>query len=101
MDVDCSTVRFPVNYGIAVRHEVLEDFVVTAYLAVRMKAATKPARSSKDVARFAVAVYHGMFRMVSAAQSAVNDTVNWAPVAQHLINNGHSDEVDYVNEVTK
>ena len=99
-DMSNYKVKIPTVYNAHVyQHEVLEDFVVAGYLAVRMAAATKAGRSIKDTARFAVAVYHGMFNMVSNAQQAVNDTVNWGPVARHLIANGNQDEVDYVNEV--
>jgi len=92
-------VKFPDNYGIVYIHPQLEDFVVAAYLGIRMIRATKSGRSTKDVARFAVAVYHGMYKMVVAAQTAVKDDVNWAPVEASLIASGRTDEVAYVNEV--
>ena len=77
----------------------LEDFVVAAYLAIKINNATKNGRSSKDTVRFGVAIYHGMYNMVAAAQVAVKDEINWSPVEAELIKQGHTDEVDYVNEV--
>lgn len=94
--------RIPTQYSILWRNPVLEDFVVAAYLAIRIEAAAKRAgRSAKDAARFAVALYHGMFDMVSKAQTAVSDDINWAPVETHLRAQGNTDECDYVNEVVK
>jgi hypothetical protein len=93
--------RVPGNYSMVWRQEEFEDFVVAAYLALRMISSTKPGRSSKDTARFAVAMYHGMRTMVVAAQASVKDEVNWAPVEAQLKSQGKTDEVDYVNEVVK
>lgn len=101
LDKTAHKVKFPGNYANVHIHPQLEDFVVAAYLGIRMIRATKSGRSTKDVARFAVAVYHGMFKMVVAAQTAVNDKVNWAPVMTSLIGSGRTDEVAYVNEVVK
>lgn len=91
----------PANYSTVISYPAMEDFVVAAYLAIRIDAATKAGRTADDAARFGVAVYHGMFNMVSNAQRAVGDEINWSPVAAHLRSNGHSDEVDYVDEVVK
>jgi hypothetical protein len=91
----------PGNYADVWRDEELEDFVVAAYLAIRIQAATKSGRSSKDATRFAVAVYHGMASSVIAAQKAVNDEINWVPVEAELKAKGQADQVDYVNEVVK
>lgn len=101
LDSNTFKVKFPDNYSIVHIHPQLEDFVVAAYLGIRMIRATKAGRSTKDVARFAVAVYHGMYKMVVAAQTAVKDEVNWAPVMASLIGSGRTDEVAYVNEVVK
>lgn len=91
----------PANYSTVISYPAMEDFVVAAYLAIKIDAATKAGRTADDAARFGVAVYHGMFNMVSNAQRAVGDEINWSPVAAHLRSNGHSDEVDYVDEVVK
>lgn len=91
----------PTNYSSVIAYPAMEDFVVAAYLAIKVDQATKAGRTADDTARFGVAVYHGMFPMVSAAQRAVGDEINWSPVAAHLRSNGHADEVDYVNEVVK
>lgn len=98
---DGSTYKFriPTSYSMIYRNPVLEDFVVTAYLAIMIEKSTKAGRSPKDAARFAVARYHGMFNMVSAAQTAISDAVNWSPVETHLRSQGKTDECDYVNEV--
>jgi len=53
----------------------------------------------KDTSRFAVAIYHGMYKMVFAAQKATNEVIKWDPVEKHLRANGNVDECDYVNEV--
>ncbi|MEJ2620344.1 MAG: hypothetical protein P8163_08785 [Candidatus Thiodiazotropha sp.] len=95
------TVIIPPQYGAVWKDPVQEDFVVAAYVAIRLSAATKPKRSSKDAARFAIALYHGMRSMVVAAQTAVKDTINWQPVEAELLSKGYSDEVAYVNEVVK
>ncbi len=71
------------------------------YLAILIKRATKASRLTKDVLRFAVAVYHGMRRMVSTIQAAINDEINWAPVEAGLLAQGRKDEVAYVNEVVQ
>lgn len=77
--------------------------MVAAYLAIRIAAATKPGRSVTDTMRFAVAVYHGMYSMVRAAQVAVKDDINWAPVEKELLKKGdkEKDGVAYVHEVVK
>lgn len=92
-------VKVPTHYPWV--YPPLEDFVVAAYLAIRIAAATKAGRSPKDAARFAVALYHGMRKMVVAAQKAAGDDINWAPVEAELLKQGHKDPVAYVNEVVK
>ncbi len=79
----------------------LEDFVVTAYLAIRIRAANKAGRSTVDTVRFAVALYHGMRGMVVSAQKTVGDDINWSLVEAELKRQGYADEVDYVNEIVK
>lgn len=91
----------PAQYSSAIKYPAIEDFVVAAYLSLKIAAATKAGRSNTDVLKFAVAVYHGMFAMVSAAQTASGDTVNWSPVETQLRSQGNTDEADYVNEVVK
>jgi hypothetical protein len=98
-DFSTYKVVVPKNYSGVWVYPALEDVVVAGYLAIKIGAATKAGRSNKDVLRFAVAVYHGMFKMVSAAQTAVGDTINWAPVEAELKKQGNTDEVAYVNEV--
>ncbi len=93
--------NIPLNYSDIYRTPALEDLVVAGYVAVKIKAATKSGRSAIDTARFAIAVYHGMRPSLVNAQSTVNDTINWAPVAAELIKQGQSDQVAYVNEVIK
>ena len=94
-------INIPKNYNTIVSYPSIEDFVVAAYLAIRITAANKAGRSPKDVTRFAVALYHGMYAMVVSAQNAANDKINWAPVEAELLKRGHRDEVDYVHEVVK
>ena len=94
-------VTIPSTYGDAATVPELEDFVVTAYLALKIQGATKPGRTSPDTLKFAVAVYHGMFKMVSTAQTAAGNTINWAPVEAQLLSSGRKDEVNYVKEVCK
>jgi hypothetical protein len=101
MDFSNYQFKVPEKYSQAYKFRPLEDFVVAAYLAIRIKAATKPGRSDKDAARFAVALYHGMRGMVVGAQAAAGDEINWAPVEAELINQGEIDDVNYVNEVVQ
>ena len=100
-DMTLYSVRVPAHYSSVWPYPPLEDFVVAAYLAIRIAAATKGGRSLKDTVYFAVALYHGMRSMVVAAQTAVKDEINWAPVEAELLKQGHKDEVAYVNEVVK
>ena len=93
--------KVPPTYSMVVNDPVIEDFVVAAYLAIRIEAASKAGRSFKDTARFAVALYHGMRSMVVAAQTAAKNDVDWAPVETLLRSQGHADECDYVGEVVK
>lgn len=93
--------KVPPTYSMVVGDPVIEDFVVAAYLAIRIEAASKVGRSFKDTARFAVALYHGMRSMVVTAQTAAKNDVDWAPVEAQLRAQGHGDECDYVNEVVK
>lgn len=93
------TIRIPTDYSRVYRHEPLEDFVVAAYFANRMKRSTSGGRSSRDVARFAAGHYHGMFQMMRNAQVATGDDINWAPIGAHLLANGNADAADYVDEV--
>lgn len=94
-------INLPTHYTVVYRHEKLEDFIVAGYLAVLMKRTTKPGRSVKDVAYFAVALYHGMRKMVVTAQTATKNTVDWSPVEAHLLKAGHTDEIAYIKEVIK
>lgn len=95
-------VVIPQNYGTILSYPPAEDFVVAAYLAIRITDAAKRAgRSVMDTMRFAVARYHGMYTMVRNAQKAVKDDISWAPVEAELLRRGHSDEVAYVHEVVK
>lgn len=100
-DFDMSTyrVKIPTFYNEVWQEPPVEDFVVAAYLAIRIIAATKSGRSSKDTAYFSVALYHGMRSMIVAAQEATKDEINWAPVETELLKQGHNDEVNYVPEV--
>lgn len=95
------SVDIPSVYGVAVNIAALEDFVVPAYLAIKIQGATKGGRTAADILKFAVAVYHGMFKMVSEAQTAAGDAINWAPVEAQLLAKGRKDEVDYVKEICK
>ena len=101
IDYSTYSAKIPENYSDVIRYPAIEDFVVAAYMAIRIDDATKSGRSNDDILRFAVAVYHGMRPMVVDAQTAVGDTKNWSPVEAHLRSNGHADEADYVNEVVK
>lgn len=101
VDMKKYKVIVPVDYGLVWKDPILEDFVVAAYVAIRLQAADKPGRSLKDAARFAIALYHGMRSMVVTAQTVVKDTINWAPVEAELLRQGYSDEVAYVKEVVK
>jgi len=100
-DMKAYRVKVPANYSNVWKYTPLEDFVVAAYLAIRISAASKTSRSTKDTARIAVALYHGMRVMVVAAQTAARNDIHWAPVEAELLRRGHSDEVAYVNEVVK
>lgn len=94
-------VVIPEQYSSIWRNPPLEDFVVAAYLAIRITAATQVGRSTKDVTRFAVALYHGMRDMVVAAQFAINNLIDWAPVEAELLKQGYTDHVAYVHEVVR
>lgn len=89
------------NYSKIYNDKKLEDFVVTAYMAIRIRLANKAGRSTMDTIRIAVSLYHGMRSMVVAAQTAVGDDINWLPVETELRKQGHIDEVNYVNEVVR
>lgn len=91
----------PEQYSAVIAYPAIEDFVVAAYLAIRIDRATKNGRSPQDTTRFAVALYHGMNQMVVAAQNATGDEINWGPVEAELRSQGHTDEADYVNEVVR
>lgn len=91
----------PASYNNVHRDRKLEDFVVAAYLAIRIIDASRSGRSKTDALRFAVAVYHGMRVMAANAQNTVKDLINWSPVEAELRRQGHTDEADYVNEVAK
>lgn len=91
----------PAQYSDVIPHPVIEDFVVAGYMAIRVGVASKIGRTQPDTLKFAVALYHGMFPMIAAAQKAVSDEVNWSPVEAHLKVQGNTDEVAYVDEVTK
>ncbi|WP_089729042.1 hypothetical protein [Candidatus Thiosymbion oneisti] len=105
MDLDLKSykVKVPELYARIWPHLSLENFVVTAYLAILIARATKTGRSPKDTARFAVALYHGMYKMVVAVQMTLkeNERIHWAPVEAELLKQGHTDEVAYVKEVVK
>lgn len=89
----------PTLYSEVYSYAPLEDFVVAAYLALKIVQSTKAGRSAKDAARIGVALYFGARASVVAAQTAVNNTTDWAPVAAHLRANDGADIADYVDEV--
>lgn len=91
----------PANYDAAYKVSALEDFVVAAYLAVWIVASEKAGRSSKDAARFAVARYHGMFKMVSSSQQRLNESILWQPIAADLVKSGNGDAIAYIDEVVQ
>jgi hypothetical protein len=103
INIDFSKYRviIPEKYRSVLYYKEIEDFVVAAYLAIKINAATKNGRTTQDTLRFAVAVYHGMRTMVVNAQTAVKDDINWSPVEAQLKSQGFTDEVAYVNEVVK
>jgi hypothetical protein len=100
-DFKSYTPKIEPNYTAVYSNHNKEDFVVAAYLAIRIRAAIRPGRSTVDVVRFAAALYHGMRNMVTDAQDAVNNTTDWAPVEAELLRLRHVDEVAYVNEVVR
>jgi len=100
-DMKTYRVIVPTEYSSVWRDPIQEDFVVAAYVAIRLEAATRTGRSSKDAARFAIALYHGMLSMVRAAQINLKDEIHWQPIEAELLSKGHSDEVAYINEVVK
>jgi len=100
-DFNSYKAQIQASYSNVYRNNKLEDFVVAAYLGIRINAANRRGRSVTDTLRFAVALYHGMRVMVVNAQNAVSDQINWSPVEVELRRQGHTDEVDYVNEVVK
>lgn len=89
----------PARYKTIIHYSVAEDFVVAAYLSLRIIAATKAGRSAKDTLKFAVGWYHGMSSMMIAAQNKINNKVDWAPVEAELIRQGYQDQIDYINEI--
>ncbi len=95
------TTVIPSEYSSVITFPALEDFIVSAYVAIRIKAATRNGRPTKDALMFAIALYHGMYKMVDKAQTKAKDIVNWQPVEKELIKQGKTDEVNYVKEVTK
>ncbi len=101
LDFRTYKVVIPEDYSTILSYSPAEDFVVAAYLAIRITAATRAGRSIMDSMRFAIARYHGMYTMVRNAQKAVKDDINWAPVEAELLRQGHSDEVAYVHEVVQ
>jgi hypothetical protein len=101
IDFSSYKAKVPLKYSEVILYPAIEDFVVAAYLAILADRATKAGRATPDTLRFAVALYHGMRGMVVAAQTAAGDEVNWAPVETQLNSQGHTDEVNYVNEAVK
>ena len=95
-------VEAPSSYGDVYRCAAVEDLVVAAYLAIRIKTAIKPGRKPMDALRFGVAVYHGMFTMVSDAQKTAGNDIDWDPVEKVLLASGSPAKIDgvrYVKEV--
>ncbi|HED36039.1 MAG TPA: hypothetical protein ENJ08_17735 [Gammaproteobacteria bacterium] len=95
------TTVIPAKYSNVITFPALEDFIVSAYVAIRIKAATRNGRPTKDTLMFAIALYHGMYEMVDKAQTKAKDIVNWQPVEKELIKQGKTDDVNYVKEVIK
>jgi len=109
IDFKSYKIKTPDSYRAIVSYfPLLEDFVVSAYLALKIKSASAsnnhPGRSKKDVLRFAVAVYHGMYLTINAAQTGAKDKTNWAPIVPKILEQkgeNYQDKIDYVNEVVK
>jgi len=99
LDFNRYEVLIPTRYANVIAYTMAESFVVAAYLAIRIKVAIRASRTPKDTARFAVAMYHGMYRMVSDVQAAINESTLWKPVEAELLKQGKKDQIAYVNEV--
>lgn len=105
----------PVNYADVYTDHMVEDFVVSAFLGLKIKSSgAKPGRNDVQTLRFAVAVYHGMYGMVAWAQEKVNTVNDWDLVEGYLRSccthpkekgqpprplHTHGDECDYIHEV--
>lgn len=81
--------------------EPLEDFVVAAYAALMIKAASKPHRTYFDAARVGIAVYGGGRASVVAAQEATSDTATWDELEAQMRALGRGHVPDYVNEIIR
>ncbi|QDC10143.1 hypothetical protein FHY55_13190 [Oceanicola sp. D3] len=102
-DPNCHTVKPRDTYGWVINDKDLEDFVVSAYLALCIKRSEKPGRTALDAVRFGVARYHGALPSMIKAQAGMSnpDKLLWTKVAAALPALGKADVVTYVGEVVK
>lgn len=64
------------------KHAVLADFYIAAYLALRIKASQRPGRTAQDALKYGIAIYYGARQTVVDAQKAAApaDFANKKPI---------------------
>ncbi|MCP5158953.1 MAG: hypothetical protein H6974_01095 [Gammaproteobacteria bacterium] len=116
-DPSTNEVRIPPNYQciihgteLAIRHKDLEDFVVAAYLTLKLNSSFRnPARPRDDALKIGVGVYHGMFGSIRDSQIYTKNDINWAPIEADLLARGGikkdvaamRDHINYIYEVIR
>ncbi len=80
----------------------IEDFIVTAYLALNIERRQKEGRNASDAAKFGIGIYHGAWETITKAQErAGGDGLSFSGTASEL-SQGTEKEKDvlkYINEV--
>ena len=79
--------------------------MVSAYLSIKFNASFKNvSRNVDDAIKFGIAIYHGMYPSLRAAQIESGNDRDWEPVEAVLRSRNHLkmlDDLDYVYEVIR
>lgn len=93
--------EFSGNFYKDMKNPEIEDFIVSAYLAICIENRQKIGRSADDAAKFGIGFYHGARNTIYAAQESSNDLLSFSG-PEKVLKNGNEKQKDlirYIEEV--
>lgn len=90
--------KIPKSYSNVIGNQKAEEFIILAYLAIKINERIKDGRSPEDTLKFAIGMYHGGFNSLVIAQNKTNNLINFLPI-EPVLNENNPDLLKYINEV--